>query len=351
MSEDAAVRAALDVLTRAALGKKAAPPASPKIAALWLRYWREFARHQKSARDKKRIGELLLCRFGDREALTLTTADCEDYRDWRREQPTRLGGKAMPATLNRELAQLRHLLNWAVRLGLLKYNPIAFVKMEREHNVRRSQLRSEEDFQAMLVHLNTTIRALAILFVDSGPRRMEAVNLRWDEFDHKTGVMDLFDTKGDEPRRPRMSKRALEAVLALPRISQHVFANWRPGPWYGNRIDPGTALKHVQKAFKAAGVPPARGEAWGLHLLRHAYVRRSRVRDRLPERMVMKQTGHKTRVAFDRYGIGDDSELEEAFKIADANIGAAVLNLRKPPHRGPEKVAEGGSRSAKLQSG
>lgn len=343
--QDAQLRAALDLVAKAALGNASASPVSPTIETLNSRYWREHARHQKSARDKKRIGDLLVARFGKREALSLSTADCEDYRDWRRQQPTRLGGPAKPATLNHELAQLRHMLNWAVRAGTLKYNPIAQVKMEREHNVRRSHMRTEEQFQSVLTHMNQTIRALAIVFVDSGPRRMEAIDLRWDDFDHKTGVLELFDTKNDEPRRPRLSKRALEAVLALPRLGPHVFANWRRGPWYGKRVDPSTALRQVQKAFKLAGVPAAAGERWNLHLLRHTFFRRSRVRDKLPEKMVMKQAGHKTRSAFDRYGIGDDSELEEMYRVADANIAREMRELRK----GPRRAAEGGSEAYQKQ--
>lgn len=239
-------------------------------------------------------------------------------------------------------------LNWGVRNGLLKYNPIAIVKLERENNARRSILRTEEDFQEALKFCNQTIRALAITFVDSGPRRMEVIGLRWDEFDHRTGVLDLFDTKNDEPRRPRLSKRALEAILALPRISPYVFANWRTGPWYGNRVDPGTALRHIQRAFKLAGIPAARGERWNLHLLRHTYVRRSRVRDRLPEKTVMKQTGHKTRVVFDRYGIGDDTELEGAFQVADENIARELQELREL-RKGPRRAAEGGSHAYQKQ--
>lgn len=327
MDDDA--RRALDVLARALGGKKPQEPTSPKISELWVRYWREFARHQKSARDKKRIGEQLVERFGEREALTLTTADCEDYRDWRRARPTRLGGEAKPATLNRELAQLRHMLNWALRAGLIRYNPIALVKMEREHNVRRSKIRTEEQLQQVLAHCNRTIRALALVLVDSGPRRMEAINLRWDEFDHHTGVLELFDTKNDEPRRPRLSRRALQAVLALPRLGPHVFANWREGPWFGKRLDPTTALRHIQRAFTLAGVSPAHGERWNVHLLRHTFFYRSRVRDKLPEKMAMKQAGHRTRSAFDRYGIGDDSELEEMYRVVDKNIAAETRKLGK----------------------
>lgn len=352
--EDDDVEAALAVLRRRLeTAPKSVQKASPTVTRLNDRYWREYARHQKSARDKKRIGDLLVLRFGAREALSLTTEDCESYRDWRRERPTRLGEVAKPATINHELSQLRHLLNWAARLRLLPYNPVALVKMEREHNVQRTKVRSEEDLDAILVHCNQTMAALVLVLVDAGLRRMEGIDLRWDEFDHRTGVLELFDTKNDEPRRPRLSKRSLAAVLKLPRISPWVFANWRRGPWYAKRIDPSTALKAFQRAAKQAGVVPSRGESWTLHKLRHTFLYRSRVRDKLPEKMVMKQSGHRTRAAFDRYGIGDDLETEEMFKVVDANIAQEMQREkeRKAAHRALHvvKSAEGATDAKKTQ--
>jgi len=322
----------------------AAPPAI-SFESLWARYWREFARHQKSRRDKDRIGKLLVKFFGARAAIEMTTADCEDYRDWRRRRQTRLGDVAQPGTLNRELSVLRHVFNWAVRGQILKYSPLTALEMEREDNVRKTKVRGEAELQLILAELSPLYRALTLVLIDSGLRRMEAIALRWPSLDTKRGIIELFETKNDEPRRPRLSARALAAVLALPRHGQFVFASERKRD-HGRHVNPTTALRHLQAACDRAGVAPAIGENWTLHALRHSFAYLRRVRDRIPEKSVMLQGGWKTRAAFDRYGIGDDTETEEMYRVIDANIAAdertlaATKESRRLARRAPEDAEE-----------
>jgi integrase len=323
VSEDPAdkIKAALALLQEAALSGKAEKQSSPTVEALSARYLREYARHQKSANDKAKIAKILNRLLGSRPSLSLTNEDIEDYRDRRRQRPTRLGGPVSPGTLNREVSQLRHMLNWAVKLNLIPHNPIVKVEMEREDNVRRSMVRSERELRAILGQLDTsTMRALVLFLIDTGRRVTEAITLRWEQIDFKRSRVELWATKNDDPSVFKFSRRAKAALLGLFKDKKGPWVF--PSPTSSDRhIARSYALRKFQQACENAEVYPAAGDGkLHLHDLRHSMIWRSRVRDKAPEKMVMKQTGHKTRSAYDRYGIGDYDELDELYKIADENI-------------------------------
>lgn len=344
MPDDAdKIRAALALLQEAALSGKATGPTSPTIEALSARYQREYARHQKSAVDKARIAKTLVRFLGDRPALSLSTADVENYRDRRRARRSRLNKPLSAASLNREIGQLRHLLNWSVKMGLIPHNPIVRVELEREDNIRRTKVRSEDDLKAILGQLGDSVmRALILMLIDCGCRRMEAITLRWDQVDFARARIELYKAKNDDARVFKVSERVLAALRDLHRTKK--------GPWVfrsprnpDQHIDPSWALKQFQRATEAASVWPAPGENFTLHTLRHTFAYRSRVRDRIPEKTAMKQGGWKTRSAFDRYGIGDDVELDEMFRVADANIAKEEREMfirRRSKVRTGEKAGE-----------
>ncbi len=324
------IREAIALLTEAALTSRGAETSSITVEALSDRYSREVARHQRSAVDKERIRKTLVKYLGKRPVLSLTTEDIEAYRDERRERKTRLGKLASPASLNREISQLRASLNWAVKQRLIKYNPIALVSLEPEENVRRTKVRSEEDLMAIIGQLDTlTMRVLILMLIDCGCRRMEAVTLRWSQvfFDRKRA--ELWKAKATtKPRVFRLSERVMEGLRELQKGKKgaYVFASPRDKK---RHISPSWALVQLQRAVEAAGVEAAPGENFTLHSFRHSFAYRSRVRDMLPEKMVMAQGGWSTRSAFDRYGIGDDVELDEMYKVADKNIASESDALRE----------------------
>lgn len=325
------------------------PAESPSFFALWQRYFREEGRKRDTVRDIARMGKNLCETFGDTPALELNASHCEDHRDRRRKQVTRLQRPPSPATLNREIACARHVLNWAVSEKLLPYNPIAGAQMEQEHNVRQTTVKNEEMLERILDHCDDMIRAIVLAFIDSGFRRMELLRARWDQLDMRSGVVELYsgETKNDEPRRPRLSKRALEAIGKLPRISKWIFANQRVGwMYYGRPYNPRWLYKRFEIAVADArveGATRADGtkEKITFHTFRHSFVYLRRVRDRIPERSVRRLGGWKTNAAFERYGIGDDQESEEAYRVIDENISIERERLKRDGRRGPLRVQRG----------
>ena len=89
-----------------------------------------------------------------------------------------------PATVNRYLALLRHMINWAIDRGLLDKTPFLGrnrgVRFLRENNHRYRRLRNEEETKLLTVasSVDPLMRARIIAALDTGMRRGEMLLLQ-----------------------------------------------------------------------------------------------------------------------------------------------------------------------------
>src|SRR4051794_36921967 len=118
---ETATAAALEVLRRALGGEVGGGPTLPE---LWEHYQRAEKGKLRSWRDVEYRGRCLLAFFGPRKALSPPPLDVDAYREYRRGTLTRRKKPPPPATRNRDVAVLRHLLNFAVDNRLLPLNPL-----------------------------------------------------------------------------------------------------------------------------------------------------------------------------------------------------------------------------------
>src|SRR5262249_4412485 len=94
---------------------------------------REHARRGNRSRLEYKLAHLI-AHFGETPALAITTEGNDGYTD------ERLPTGPQPATVNRELAALRHAFRLALRKGLLPTMP--YVTLRPEDNTRRGVPRS-----------------------------------------------------------------------------------------------------------------------------------------------------------------------------------------------------------------
>jgi integrase len=321
---------------RGLLGEAGAPASGPTFREVWERYWREDARGKRSARDIERIGNELCARWGDRVASTLTSRDGEDYRDARSAVITRLGKPVSPQTIDNELSQARRALNWACdqRPPMLEYNGLARVRMARPLNARKSKVKTEADLQLLLAECSPLLEALVLLYIDCGPRRMEAISMEWAQLEvtRDRARVELWRTKNKKRRHIRLSLRTLAAILRLPRFCRWVFASKKTNKAYSARWLYALFLK----AVKRAGLTGVDGETICFHTLRHSFAYLRRTRDKISRQAIMKQGGWIDPKVFDRYGIPDDDELDDMYVEIDKNIADELKRLRaserKPAH-------------------
>jgi integrase len=154
-------------------------------------------------------------------------------------------------------------------------------------------------------------------------RRNEILRLRWDQVDLREGCLRLGaeDTKTDQPRNVYLTSRTQAALRALPRHvrSEFVFVNPNTGrPWINIR-------RMWRRACQAAGLP----EGVWFHDARRSFCTNAR-RRKVPESVVMRMSGHRTRTVFDRYNIVEDEDVKAAVAQLEAGMAAVLGRVLDP---------------------
>src|SRR5438552_6930309 len=148
--------------------------------------------------------------FGSRPLGQITRAEIEA---WRRERMS----KCRPATINRDLSRLRHMLNLAVEWELLEESPMQGIKFLRENNARTRYLSLEESQRLIASCMAPHIRALVSVALHSGMRLGEILNLRWRDLDFASGFILVRDSKNGESRHVPMDTILFALFRAYPR--------------------------------------------------------------------------------------------------------------------------------------
>jgi integrase len=181
----------------------------------------------------------------------ITTKAIEEYKARRIET-------VKPATLNKELALLKHMFTKPIEWGYVKQNPTKPVKLLKEPPGRLRYLTAEE-----LTHLLETcaphLKPIVLTAVHTGMRRQEILSLRWADVDVRKRTITLTKTKNNERRMIPMNAQLAEVIRTVSRHveSPYVFCD-RDGRPY-DRIDNG-----FRRACKRAEVVDFR-----FHDLRH----------------------------------------------------------------------------------
>jgi integrase len=109
----------------------------------------------------------------------VTRADVEAVRTWRRGElaagNSRPGAKGGEVGINRMLARLRHLFNWAVAEGHILDSPfrrghVALVKLEASAEAPRTRRLEAGEERALIEHADPYLRALIVAALSTGCR-------------------------------------------------------------------------------------------------------------------------------------------------------------------------------------
>ena len=226
--------------------------------------------------------------FGSQRAEKLSKPDVRAYILKRKN----LGRKN--ATINREISFLRRAFNLA---------EVPFPKVQKleENNVRRG-FQSPESFAKLLSELPEHLRPIAVFGYETGCRRGEILGLKWEQVDLENSVIRLEagETKNGEGRTIPLTDTVVHALRYLPKESEFVFT-FRGKP-----------IKSIKTGWSSA-CEKAKQSGVLFHDLRRTAVRNFS-RARVPERVIMSITGHKTRSVFDRYNIVDEADLHDGVK-------------------------------------
>jgi len=153
--------------------------------------------------------------------------DVEKYKRNRKE-------KATGSTVNRELACLRIVFNKAMEWGKVHDNPVRKVKYFPE-NKRRLRYLTKEEIKALYNASADHLRPILIVALNTGMRKSEILNLKWEDIDFRQKMIYILNTKNNEKREIPMNQVVFDT---LPKIRKHpdssyIFYN-RDGKPYGD---------------------------------------------------------------------------------------------------------------------
>jgi integrase len=243
------------------------------------------------------------------------------------------------ATLNRELSIIRRALYIAKEDGYIASVPT--VPMRTEDNARQGFFEREE-FDRIVKQLPTrTHEDIATAAYITGWRTSsELLNLKWKDLDldaaNGRGTLTLPGqySKNGQARtfvlttelRTLLTRR-LELRKTIERRDSRVVSAifFREVAGHGARV--GDPVVCIREAWDAACVR-AKLEGRLVHDFRRTAVR-NLVRARIPEKIAMLMTGHKTRSVFERYNIVATEDLSWASDKLDEFFADAVATEKK----------------------
>ena len=221
--------------------------------------------------------------------------DIEKFRKIRLRENTLWGRPAKPATVNRNVANFRAMLNRAVDYGKLEINPIGRIKQLEENNIRERVL-SQDEFERLLSNCHGEIKGCVLIAYYLPMRQEEIINLTWEEIDFTHGFIRLGAnrTKTKTVRSIPMHPKIIYYLQCLPRPLKGGFV-------FSKRRFP---KKAYYKAVKETGL-----ENFTFHDLRHCAMNNLRLAGN-DHFVIKKASGAKTDSAFKRYNLVTEEEMK-----------------------------------------
>jgi integrase len=242
--------------------------------------------------------------FGaDRRADTIDSTTVSAYVAHRRNEKHRQGSGASNATINRELAALKHALN------LAKLRPD--FKLLGENNARKGFFEPHE-LGALLEELPAHLKPVAHAAYVTGWRAQELLSRQWLHVDFTAGWFRLEpgETKNGEGRQFPLTDE-LRGILEQQSESAAAIAQ-RTGVPVAHvfHFSDGRPIKAYQGAWRRA-CERAGLSGKVLHDMRRTAVRNLE-RGGVPRSAAKAMTGHRTESIYNRYAIVDESMLRDA---------------------------------------
>jgi integrase len=275
--------------------------------------------------------EALKAHFGKKRVRSITHGDIKAFKSLRLKTPTKQDlarhNRALEtditaeiqvtrtiAAVNRELAKMKRIFNWAIRQGFLLQSPFQSGEplVSSADEVHRQRILSREEESRLLAAIDAEprrehLRGVLLIALDCALRRGEILTLTWADvsLDRRTITVRAFNAKTARSRTVAMTRRVFEDLhsrhYAIPRQPNELIFD----------------VKGVKRSFKsacrAAGI-----EDFRLHDCRHVAISRM-IRAGIPPVEVIRISGHANLSgAFFRYCNLDSDTVFRAAAALDA---------------------------------
>lgn len=274
--------------------------------------WAE-GRQKSFKRWKGYLIAQLVIKFGNLFLTDFSTEVIEQY------QSEMLSNDNKPATVNRKIAVLSHMMTKAADWKMIDRTAIPKVKMLKENN-KRLRFLPKEDCYALINACEPHLKPIVITALNTGMRKGEILNLQWNaNIDLKHGFILLDKTKNGERREIPINdtlKGVLQGITRRLDIPYIFYDNATGKPF-------GDVKRAFATACRRAGI-----KDFHFHDLRHTFASHL-VMSGVDLTTVKELLGHKTLTMTLRYAHLAPSHKVEAIKKYDN-----FLNSKTPQKEG-----------------
>jgi integrase len=305
---------------------KSKPPRFDEFAQRFL-LTAQRLRPNTQKRYRSSVRNLKAC-FGRLRLSEITSATIEDFKEQRLSQGVRT------ATLNRDLAVLRRMMNLALSRLLISESPLRHVEfLEEREQRRRAHILTFEEEDRLLSAAMAHMRALIVVILETGMRsRREALSLSWSDVDFVNDLICVREskTRAGERTIPISGRCKLELLrwrkLLGPEFSPYVFPNMHA---------PSRPLTDVRrswaKALKDAGL-----QYFWIYDLRHSAASRL-TQAGVPPIFLAQILGHSNVSILSTYSRAIDEFKRDAIhKLED--LRAEYVSAQERAPRLPERA-------------
>ena len=198
--------------------------------------------------------------FNGKTIQQITSWDVEKYKSSRQKQVMRNGKTPAKASINRELAMLKHMFKKAIEWNMISTSPATQVKLYPE---KPKQLRviTNEEFTKLYATASDFLKPILMIAIYTGLRRSEILNLKVSDVNLRHKYIIIRESKNGEIRHVTISPLLMKTLKSVINNTdcEYLFA----GP-------DGNPVKTVKKAFwgalRRSGIAHLR-----FHDLRHSF--------------------------------------------------------------------------------
>src|SRR5437868_15428343 len=235
-----------------------APPIKPLALEDLRQRYLSFVGHQRGVATKHIHFAHFARVWGNPPIHTLTVEVLDHYR------AHRIGEQVGPATINREMATLKHALSKAVEWKLLRKTAreeLTAIKKYQEPSGRLRYLSGPADADRLLSSCEDSLKPIVLTALHTGMRKEEVLSLTWDAVDMTHGFIRLKQTKNGTARALPFNETLWSLVSGL-RTSQDI-----PWVFHGTEGRRYNDIRHpFERACEGAGMTD-----FHFHDLRHTF--------------------------------------------------------------------------------
>lgn len=232
------------------------------IGAFTERYLEYFRTHhaQRTREKAEYVIRFFRSIAGEKLMDRVTPLDIETYKAKRLELVSAV-------TVNIELRALKAFFGLAYKWDVIQKHPFKKVAMVRIPERKPTYLTADE-FRALLNAIEKPwLKNLDILAVNTGLRRGELINLKWEHVDLQYRVLNVvntatFQTKSRRDRQVPLNLTAVALLESTPKKSEYVLNGG-----HGRKLDD----EHVSRSFREAAKKAGLSDDLYLHSLRHTF--------------------------------------------------------------------------------